>query len=105
MKKFKNTLKEGAVYIISQFGVGSNGGSFRSTPHDFKIVFQFSTRVAKTEDDGSIDLYGLRLTSLSSIISTPPDSKCLVGKIFSKNISAGDVTYVYSHYHSFEFYL
>jgi len=82
MKKFKNTIKEGAVYIISQFGVGSNTGSFRSTPHDYKVVFQFSTRLAKTEDDGSIDRYGIRLTPISAVRAEQFDSKCLIGTYF-----------------------
>ncbi|KAF7810150.1 uncharacterized protein G2W53_036893 [Senna tora] len=59
--KYMRVLKEGSVYIMSQFNVGSNGSGFRAVNHKYKLNFQFSTRVAETEDDDTIHRYGMSL--------------------------------------------
>lgn len=43
--KFDKELKEGFVYSISNFGVACNGGSFRTTGHNYKLNFHISTKV------------------------------------------------------------
>lgn len=47
--KFDKDLKEGFVYSISNFGVACNGGSFRTTRHDYKLNFQFGTKVVNVD--------------------------------------------------------
>jgi replication factor A1 len=43
--KFNKELKEDSVFAISNFGVVSNIGSYRTTKHLYKLNFQFSTRI------------------------------------------------------------
>ncbi|KAF7814841.1 replication protein A 70 kDa DNA-binding subunit A-like [Senna tora] len=58
LNKFKPILKEGAVYVISQYSVGKNKGNFRVTSHEYKVIFQFTTRVIPAREDGRIHTYG-----------------------------------------------
>jgi len=43
--KFQNDILEDNVYSIQNFSVVSNGGSYRTTQHAYKINFQFGTKV------------------------------------------------------------
>lgn len=57
-EKFKNILKEGSIYLISQFIVGINGYAFRLTNHEFRVIFLFSTLVARRDSARNIPMYG-----------------------------------------------
>lgn len=47
--KFQNQLQEGCVYSIQGVSVGANVGSFRTCHHNYKLFFQFSTKVQQLE--------------------------------------------------------
>lgn len=40
IRKFSDMLEKGKLYVISNFGVGQNVGSYRTTHHQF-IIFTF----------------------------------------------------------------
>lgn len=47
--KFERNLKEGFLYSIRNFGVACNGGSFRTSRHEYKINFQIRTKVLNVD--------------------------------------------------------
>jgi hypothetical protein len=55
-------------------------GSYRSTLHPYKIVFQLKTKV-KLFEGSSIDPYGLTVTNISDVCAHTHDYEFLVGKI------------------------
>ncbi|KAF7807451.1 replication protein A 70 kDa DNA-binding subunit C-like [Senna tora] len=69
--KFRSLLKEGSVYIMSQFNVGSNSGGFHAVNHQY-------TRVAATEDDGEINRYGFSFVTAQDILSANLEQQVLV---------------------------
>ncbi|CAJ2651720.1 unnamed protein product [Trifolium pratense] len=48
--KFEKDLKEDNVFMISNFGVAANIGSYRTTRHMYKLNFQFATRLKLSEN-------------------------------------------------------
>ncbi|KAJ1387660.1 Nucleic acid-binding, OB-fold [Sesbania bispinosa] len=50
MKKFKDSIVEGGVYKMTYFRVIENGGDYRGTFHEFKLLFQPRTKVIPTEN-------------------------------------------------------
>ncbi|MQL85596.1 hypothetical protein Taro_018115 [Colocasia esculenta] len=50
INKFNYQLKEGSSYIITNFGVGENIGSYKSTQHAFRINFLYSMSVRECHD-------------------------------------------------------
>lgn len=79
MRKFKNDMVEGEVYIISQFGVGQNASNFRATHQDYRIMFRLSTLLAKQADDNEIPGYGIHITPASSIYDKDTNLNYLIG--------------------------
>ncbi|KAF7826721.1 ribonuclease H [Senna tora] len=79
--KFRDILKEGDVYIMSQFNVVSASSSFRPTRHAFKLNFMFQNRVALSDDDGSIHHFGFSFVEVQRIISGELDPNILVDVI------------------------
>ncbi|KAF7807306.1 replication protein A 70 kDa DNA-binding subunit B-like [Senna tora] len=86
VNKFKNNLKEGAVYVMSGFNVVPSSSSFRSTRHSYKLNFQYQTRIARADDDGSIHQFGFEFVPAVKIISGELDQNILVdviGRVFN----------------------
>ncbi|KAF7822124.1 replication protein A 70 kDa DNA-binding subunit [Senna tora] len=84
--KFKNNLKEGAVYIMSGFNVVASSSTFRATRHSYKLNFQYQTRIARADDDGSIHQFGFEFVPAVKIISGELDQNILVdviGRVFN----------------------
>jgi hypothetical protein len=77
---FENKIEEGNTYDISGFAVYPQSGSYRSTLHPYKIVFQLKTKV-KLSECSSITAYGLTLTNISDVCAHTHDYEFLVGKI------------------------
>ncbi|MQL78765.1 hypothetical protein Taro_011183, partial [Colocasia esculenta] len=48
--KFSCQLKEDSSYVITNFGVGENIGSYKPTQHAFRINFLYSTSVRECHD-------------------------------------------------------
>ncbi|KAF7826545.1 replication protein A 70 kDa DNA-binding subunit C-like [Senna tora] len=76
--KYRNILKEGGVYIMSGFNVVSANNTFRATNHAYKLNFQFSSRIARSNDDGSIHRYGFDFVSSKRIVSGELDYNILI---------------------------
>ena len=85
--KFKHILKEGNIYLISQFTVGINGYAFRSTNHEFRVIFQFSTRVARRDFIPNIPMYGFQFMKLSTVTSREFEMKHLFGMFLTTHIN------------------
>lgn len=79
MKKFKSVVKEGEVYIISQFDVGHNTINFLATHHDYRIMFHTSTMVVNQADDPTISRYGTHIAPTPSIFAKDTNLKHLIG--------------------------
>jgi hypothetical protein len=64
---------------MSFFSVGVNVGSYRSTLHPYKLIFQMKTKV-KLLEDSSITLHGLSLTTIGEVNQNTHNSDFLVGE-------------------------
>ena len=49
--KFQNDIFEDTVYSFYFFSVSTNSGSYRTTCHQYKINFQFGTKVTCVGND------------------------------------------------------
>jgi replication factor A1 len=43
--KFVSDIKEGRVYSLENLDVATNGGSYKTTKHPYKLNFQFGSKV------------------------------------------------------------
>ena len=74
---FQKKLVEGHVFKVSYFSVAPSSGSYRTTPHAYKLFFQMKTKVNVCE--GSfLPLYGLNLTKIDEIVRQTVDSDFLI---------------------------
>jgi hypothetical protein len=76
---FESKIEDGKIYDLSCFAVYPQSGSYRTTLHPYKIVFQMKTKV-KLSEGSSIDSYGLSLTDISDVCAHTHDYEFLVGK-------------------------
>ncbi|XP_020999706.1 uncharacterized protein LOC110281639 [Arachis duranensis] len=74
---FIHQLKEGDVFIISDFKVIPNGGLVRVTRHQFRILFKCSTSVVAAAST-VIPNPGLSLTSMDQILQKRIDYEYLI---------------------------
>ncbi|QHN78333.1 Replication factor-A carboxy-terminal domain protein [Arachis hypogaea] len=74
---FIHQLKEGHVFIISDFKVIPNGGLVRVTRHRFRILFKCSTSVVAAANR-DIPNPGLSLTSMDEILQKRTDYEYLI---------------------------
>ncbi|KAF7810461.1 replication protein A 70 kDa DNA-binding subunit C-like [Senna tora] len=79
--KLVNILKEGSIYTSLNSTSGGNSGGFHAGNHAFKLNFQFQTRVAETNDDGSIQRYGFEFVLAQRIFSSELNPEILVDVI------------------------
>ena len=79
MNKYKDQLREGGCYKIFYLTVVPNLGSYRTTKHDSKLVFQFRTTIQSCEMP-VIPLYGVTPTSFHDILHNTQDCDYLIGK-------------------------
>lgn len=77
---FQDKIVEGEVYKMAYFGVVPNLGSYRSTVHDYKLVFQMKTKIQKAESS-TIPLYGLSFTKCADLKNSREESVFLVDVI------------------------
>ncbi|KAF7839547.1 replication factor A protein 1-like [Senna tora] len=63
---------------MSGFNIVNSSNSFRATNHAFKLNFQFQTRIAQADDDGSIHPYGFEFIPTQKILSGELDHNILV---------------------------
>ena len=79
--KFDKALQEGKWYSIQFFGVAENGGIYRTTHHKYKIMFQYSTKVALV-DNASVPNSVYDFVPIRDIVCGGYDTDYLVGKVF-----------------------
>ncbi|QHN78977.1 uncharacterized protein DS421_19g666100 [Arachis hypogaea] len=82
---FIHRLKEGDVFIISDFKVIPNGGLVRVTRHRFRILFKCSTSVVVAAST-VIPNPGLSLTSMDQILQKRIDYEYLINKVSLQNV-------------------
>lgn len=75
---FESKLEEEKTYQMSLFYVAPGYGSYRTTLHPFKLVFQMKTKV-KSVDAISIPVHGITITKLSDVCAFTRDYDYLVG--------------------------
>jgi ssDNA-binding replication factor A large subunit len=79
--KFEKDLQEGKVYSMSGFGVAANIGSYRTTKHEYKLNFQFNTKVKLCGKNGvPSDIYPI--SNPIDVFNSEYDTDYLVGMKF-----------------------
>ncbi|KAJ1407467.1 Nucleic acid-binding, OB-fold [Sesbania bispinosa] len=78
MNRFNHSLVEGQIYNITNFGLLHNSGKFRATVHEFKLIFNATTRVIPSQNV-SIPFSGYALTKTCDIKKTNGRSNYLFG--------------------------
>jgi hypothetical protein len=76
---FQKKLAEGDVYKMSFFAVGPTVGSYRTTSHPYKLIFQMKTKVHKIEGS-TIPVNGFSLTKIGEVAGHTADQDYLVGE-------------------------
>ncbi|KAJ1383838.1 Nucleic acid-binding, OB-fold, partial [Sesbania bispinosa] len=77
MNKFRNGLFEGQVYKVTQFGLMRNEGMFRAAPHEFRLLFNATTKLIPCQNP-RIRSLGLALMKTSDIAQTNGRSNFLL---------------------------
>ncbi|KAF7812040.1 replication factor-A carboxy-terminal domain protein [Senna tora] len=80
-RRFKRLFNEGEVIILSLVAVAHNNGTFRMTNHQYRIIFQYRTKVHKSSDDVPIQYFGFDFVNLRSIRCGVVDSTLLIGLV------------------------
>ena len=80
---FTELLEEGKVFIISNFSLSPNRGSFKTSVHPYRIKFQQKTVVEQVENDPAISLYGFNFIPFSNISTKIHDEDVLVGQFLT----------------------
>jgi len=75
---FQSKLSEGKVYQMSCFSVAPSVGSYCTTSHAYKIVFQMTTKVQVFEG-ASIPSFGISLCKIADVCRHTSDHDYLVG--------------------------
>jgi len=76
---FQSKLSEGKVYQLSCFSVAPSVGSYRTTSHPYKIIFQMTTKVQVCEGS-SIPSLGISLCKIVDVVRHTSDNDYLVGE-------------------------
>lgn len=87
IKDFEHKLKEGEAYIISNFGVGSNGGDYRVVDHKAKINFYKFTSVRAAKNFEQFGLY-FRFVDFQDVAQRRPDTTItfdVIGRLISSD--------------------
>ncbi|CAH9098648.1 unnamed protein product [Cuscuta europaea] len=81
--RFHKELKEDDVYSITNFGFASNSGAFRGAHHEYKLSFQYGTRVSSL-DHALITASPFTFVELHEI-ATNYDQNYLAGDVIHTN--------------------
>jgi hypothetical protein len=77
--KFEKELKEDHVYSMTGFGVASNGGSYRTTKHEYKLNLQFNNKV-KICDSKKVPFNIYPIESPAQVFAADYNTDYLYGK-------------------------
>ena len=75
---FQSKLSEGKVYKMSFFSVAPSIGSYRTTLHPYKLVFQMKTKV-QMSDSLVIPTCGVSLSKIADVCGHAVEYDYLVG--------------------------
>ena len=84
VNKYQDKFVDGGCYKICYLTMVPNLGSYRTTKHDSKLVFQFRT-IVQSCDIPSIPLYSVYATPLHEILHNSQDCDYLIGEYFIGN--------------------
>ncbi|KAJ1398869.1 Nucleic acid-binding, OB-fold [Sesbania bispinosa] len=93
MKKISNCVTEGSVYKMTYFTIIANGGTYRATTHEFKLLFQPRTKVVPAESEiiprGVVkcSLYGHFIDMMKGFMLTDANELSVVVIQFAKVMS------------------
>ncbi|KAJ1388558.1 Nucleic acid-binding, OB-fold [Sesbania bispinosa] len=90
MNKFRYALFEGEVYKLTLFGLMRNCGKFRATSHEFKIMFNETTKLIPCQNP-KIRSLGLALLKTSDIAQTNGRSDYLLNFMGIPNSCVGGI--------------
>jgi hypothetical protein len=76
--KFQNDVVEGKSYAFENLDVASNGGSYKTTKHSYKLNFQYGTKVMPLAGS-TISGSPFNFIPISDISGANFDSDYLVG--------------------------
>jgi hypothetical protein len=76
---FESKHEEGQVYKMSYFFVFPQSGSYRTTLHQNKLIFQVKTKVKLSDSSSDITQYGLSFTDIAEFCAQTHDYEFLVG--------------------------
>ncbi|TKY75325.1 replication factor-A carboxy-terminal domain protein [Spatholobus suberectus] len=79
--KFEKEIREGFVYSIANFGFASNGGAYSVTRHQYKLSFQYGTKVLLV-DTSFVSISPFAFVTFPEICDNY-DSDYLVGRCIS----------------------
>ncbi|WJX66776.1 hypothetical protein P8452_51297 [Trifolium repens] len=78
---FEAKIEEGMVYEMSHFSIFPQLGSYRTTLHPHKLLFQLKTTVKLSDDSSDINKYGFNFTEIAEICANSHDHEFLVDVI------------------------
>ncbi|KAJ1414961.1 hypothetical protein SESBI_18473 [Sesbania bispinosa] len=93
MQRFSSIIVEGRVYKLTNFNVVKNGGNFRASGHDHKILFTVNTKVICCENV-SIQGMGFALKKTDEIMRTNGFSEYLLDFISILTAVSEEITLV-----------
>lgn len=70
---------EGNVYSFENMGVASNGGSYRTTHHSFKLNFQYNSKVQHLTN-APVNVSPYKFVEISEVVGGQYDTDFLVGE-------------------------
>lgn len=88
LRKFSSVVNEGHVYVMSFFFFAdvTNGGSYRATCHEYKLLFHFKICVTPC-DNITIPMNVLSLSNYEEINKTNGTYDFFVGKLYNNSNS------------------
>jgi hypothetical protein len=89
---FQKKLVEGDVYKMSFFVVAPTVGSYHTTSHPYRLIFQMKTKLHKIEGS-MIPLNGLSLTKIGEVSRHTANQDYLVGE---KSLGRYDLNNLFS---------
>ncbi|WJX88899.1 hypothetical protein P8452_70940 [Trifolium repens] len=75
---FEAKIEEGMVYEMSHFSIFPQLGSYRTTLHPHKLLFQLKTTVKLSDDSSDINKYGFNFTEIAEICANSHGHEFLV---------------------------
>jgi replication factor A1 len=80
--KFAEHIKEGRVYSFENLDSATNGGSYKTTKHEYKVTFQFGSKVTPLGPNKLNNLSPFKFVPIGEINNGSYDSDVLVGKLY-----------------------